>query len=152
MAVTKDAEMVCNRKITARIVLLALVMAAGATVAQAQSDGGNRPVIAGVFPSVGPSEKWKCTLGGNNGGNWGILGHDLVAPPSDLSGERVHYPIVKNDADALIAMSDVHPGDRHFEMIVLDKKSLHIKQIGILLASDYQEQFSGECTEIKAEN
>lgn len=110
------------------------------------SDNGH-PVTAdgfGITYFAGPVEKWNCS-GGGMSGSWGILGHDLVAPPSDISGIRVHYPIVKDNDDALIAMSEIHPEDRQFEMVIIDKKSLHIKFLGILLASDYQDKDSGIC-------
>lgn len=86
-------------------------------------------------------EAWDCRFPGH-AGIWQVDGGELVAPPSSGS---TRFPIVRNTADALVALTEEFSG-RRFEMIVLDRRRLSIKILLLGLDANNEQREDGACS------
>jgi hypothetical protein len=93
------------------------------------------PVFAG--------EAWSCQGITTGIGIWKVQGNNLVEPRGDVVPVAENIPIVKNNPNYLIAMTNgIH--DR-FDMVMIDKHTLVIRVLGFAINSAYEDHVEGKC-------
>ncbi len=86
-------------------------------------------------------EAWDCRFPGH-GGIWQVDGGELVAP---VSSGSTRFPIVRNTADALVALTEEF-GSRRFEMVVVDRRRLSMKILLLGLDAGSEQHEDGACS------
>ena len=94
------------------------------------------------------AEVWNCTLKPDQPNapsiqeSYEINGPSVLRSPGDYSNQRLAYTVIQNTAGELIAM---HRAQGSVILVLIDKQSAKIKEIGTGVSGDFVDVWLGQC-------